>query len=150
MAATKATAKPTDPLRAIRQKVQVLRRQVSTLAHDDDVWRDFLALQAGGERSTRAMTERQLEAVVKALFAAGAPRPVRSRYAAAPQHAKARAIWIALFEAGVVSNRSDKALDAFIERQTGQEIGSLSAKGWYAVIEALKQWAARKGVELAP
>ncbi len=147
------TTKPSaaaDPLKPLRQKVQVLRRQVPTLA-EDEVWRDFLAVRADGQTSTRAMNERQLEAVVRALHAAGAPKAGRgSRFAGAPQHAKCRAIWITLFEAGVVANRSDTALDVFIRRQSGQDIGTLNAAAWGVVIEALKGWAARKGVELRP
>ncbi len=149
MTTAKPSAKP-DPLKQLRQKVQVLRRQVPTLT-EDEVWRDFLAVQTGGQTSTRAMGERQLEAVVKALHKAGAPRlSPRSRYSSASQHAKCRAIWIALFAAGAVANRADSALDAFIRRQTGQDLGALDARGWGVVIEALKAWAKRKGVELQP
>ena len=62
--------------------------------------------------------------------------------------AKARAIWIVLFKAGVIPDGSDKALDGFIKRQTKKDLGALAPADWAKVIEALKSRAARKGVEL--
>ncbi|NYZ12869.1 regulatory protein GemA [Azospirillum sp. RWY-5-1] len=149
--------KPADPLAKLRAKVQTLRRQVPTLA-DDAVWRPFLALHAGGIDSTRAMSEPQLKAVVRALHDAGAPkRPGRAggkrqRYADSPQYSKARVLWIALADAGKVRDRSDAALAAFVARQTRQDIGRLTPERWAMVIEALKDWAARADVhmEVAP
>ena len=91
-----AETKATDPLKALRVKVQTLRRQVPAFADDDDAWRVFLGIHAGGERSTRAMNERQLRAVVEALHRAGAPRAVggKPRYVTdGPQMAKIRALW---------------------------------------------------------
>ncbi|NYZ17047.1 regulatory protein GemA [Azospirillum sp. RWY-5-1] len=143
-------AKAANPLAPLIAKVQTLRRQVPTLA-DDAVWRPFLARHAGGITSTRAMSETQLHAVVRALYAAGAPkRPgssggKRQPYADSPQLAKARALWIALADAGKVRDRSDTALAAFIRRQTRQDIGMLSPERWAQVIEALKGWADRVG-----
>lgn len=141
---TGATVKP------LITKVQTLRRQVPALV-DEETWRDFLAANADGERSTRAMSVKQLEAIVEALHRAGAPRlaPKLGK----PRHAgsqmdKARALWITLAKAGVVTDSSETALAAFIRRQTGQEIGVLSPAAGRAVIEALKAWARRKNVAI--
>lgn len=145
-------AKPTDPLKQLRQKVQVLRRQIPDLADDEGVWRDWLALHCGGERSTRAMNERKLREAVQHLHRLGARKsPPKSRYSDAPQHSKARAIWVALADAGVVKDRTGKALDAYIRRQCAQQdLGRVDNAGWTAVIQGLTAWAERKGVELSP
>lgn len=146
-----ALLKPHDPLKQLRAKVQTLRRQVPALA-DDAVWRPFLVQHAGGIDSTRAMSETQLHAVVRALYAAGAPkRPgksgaKRARYTACPQLDKARALWIALADAEEVRDRSDTALAKFIRRQTRVDIGLLTPEQWLPVIEALKSWARRARV----
>lgn len=145
-----------DPLQPLRVKVQTLRRQVPAMA-DEDTWRAFLGLAADGVTSTRAMTERQLKAVVDGLHKAGAPRtaartgragaaPAKSRYAASPQLGKIRALWITLADAGVVRDRSDAALEAFVRNRTGQEVGRLDAAAAGRAIEALKAMARRKGV----
>lgn len=128
-------------------KAQTLRRQVAGLG-EDDVWREFLGRHADGETSTRAMSERQLVAVIEALHRAGAPRMAakangRPRYAASPQVAKIRALWIALADAGVIRDRSERAMSAFVRRQTKQDIGALSPAAANTVIEGLKAMAAR-------
>lgn len=145
-----APLKAANPLAPLIAKVQTLRRQVPDLA-DDAVWRPFLAQHAGGIESTRAMSEPQLRAVVRALHKAGAPkRPgnsggKRARYTACPQLDKARALWVALADAGEVRDRSDTALAKFIRRQTRVDIGMLTPEQWLPVIEALKGWARRAG-----
>jgi len=145
----KTTARPDAARSKDLKAIHAMRRELNLT--DDDYRAIIHRISGGRESSSADLTAGQRARLCDALRKLGGGKSVvKSRYASAPQHAKARAIWIALFEAGVVSNRSDKALDAFIEKQTGQQIGSVSAKGWYSVIEALKQWAARKGVELAP
>lgn len=62
------------------------------------------------------------------------------------RRAKAVALWLSLHQAGIVADGSDKALAAFIRRQTGQDIGRLDHARWTAVIEALKAWCGRVGV----
>lgn len=129
-------------------KVQTLRRQVPALV-DDETWRDFLSTNADGERSTRAMTTRQLDAIVEALHKAGAPRlpPKLGK----PRHTgsqmdKARALWIELVNAGVIADRSETALAAFVKRQTHQDVGFLAPDGARKVIEALKAIGRRHGL----
>lgn len=121
--------------------VQVCRRQVAGL-DEDEAWRAFLARAAGGQTSLRAMGYRDLGKVLDALHAAGAPRrdggASRTRYADDLQMRMIRGLWIEAAEAGVVKNRAEEALAAFIRRQTGQDLGALSAGKARAVIEALK------------
>lgn len=146
-----------DTLAPLRTKVQTLRRQVPAMA-DEDTWRAFLGLTTNGATSTRAMTERQLRAVVEGLHKAGAPRvpstraarlgkaAAKPRYAATAQLGKIKALWITLADAGVVRDRSDAALETFIRNRTGQDVGQLDATGGTRAIEALKSMARRKGV----
>jgi phage gp16-like protein len=131
-------------LKPLIAKVQTLRRQVPALA-DDTVWREFLANHASGQRSTRAMTERQLTAVVDALHRAGAPRVHGTPRHGGGQMGKIRALWIELAKAGAVRTGSEEALAAFVKRQTGQDLGTLPPAAARAVIEALKAWAERAG-----
>jgi phage gp16-like protein len=115
----------------------------------DDAYRAIVHRASNGRcESSADMTAAERDRLLDGLRKLGGGKDARSRFTGAPQHAKARAIWIALFEGGVVNNRSDRALDAYIKRQTGQELGALDAAGWGRVIEGLKSWAARKGVAL--
>lgn len=150
-----AVKKP-DPLKVLRQKVQVLRRQVAALA-DDDVWRPFLANHAGGKTSTREMTERQLIAVVKALHAAGAPKQPAARPAAAKpfpyadcaQTRMLRAIWAKLGLHQAIDNPAEEALADLIAKLTGQQLGRLTNTAVDKVKRVLKAMGERKGVEIA-
>lgn len=143
-----------DPLAPLRQKVQVLRRQVRAMA-DDETWRAFLGLTTGGATSTRAMSERQLLGVVEALHKAGAPRtaparakaPARPRYVNTAQVGKVRALWITAHQAGAVRDPSEPALAAFVRRVTGQDIGMLSPRNANRAIEAIKAMIARAAAE---
>jgi len=148
-----SVAKAADPLAAIRQKVQILRRQVSSL--NDDTWRAFLANHAGGQTSTRAMDRRQLEAVVNALHAAGAPKlPPKSagkrRLADTAQMSMIRALWLQLHELGAVDSTTEAAIAAFVRRMVGQEMGVLAPAKANTVIEGLKAWLKRAERQKAP
>ncbi len=149
MTAARTVKKPqaSDALKPPIAKVQTLRRMVPALS-DDDTWRAFLAVNASGVTSTRAMTESQLRAVVTALHQAGAPRKAPgakapARYADTAQMAMIRALWLELAELGAVKDRSEAALSAFIKRQTRQDVGRLFPAAAAAVIEALKSWRSR-------
>lgn len=61
---------------------------------------------------------------------------------------KIRALWWTLYWLGEADQPNDDAIDAFIARQTGkQRVQFLGHKEAFRVIEALKAWAARAGVE---
>lgn len=142
-----SVAKKPDPLAPLRAKVQTLRRQVPDL-NDEDTWRAFLAVHADGETSTRAMRLGQLEAVVTALHAAGAPkRPPKAvgkpRFADTDQMRMIRALWLQLREAAAVDSPAETAIAAFVRRQTGQHMGHLAPAAANTVIEALKDWQRR-------
>lgn len=63
---------------------------------------------------------------------------------AGPHTSKLRALWISAFELGVVRDREDKALAAWICRQTGMDAARWATpRQTSACIEALKDWMAR-------
>lgn len=122
--------------------VQACRRKVAGL-DGDTAWRDFLEKAAGG-RSLSAMTAPQIGRVLDALHKAGAPRPApASRFADTPQMRMIRGLWLELADRGAVRDRSEAAIAAFVERQTGQQIGRLGVRAADTVIEALKGWRER-------
>lgn len=64
---------------------------------------------------------------------------------------KARALWHALAAAGVVRTNTDAALMAYMQRQTKLEHWRfLNGYQVNAVIEALKKWCVRSGVDTEP
>lgn len=68
-----------------------------------------------------------------------------------PQAKKIRALWLALYGAGVVRNPDESALLAYVRRQQQVDrLEWLSAGAASKVIEALKQWCRRTGVEIEP
>lgn len=123
---------------------QTCRRKVAGLEADGD-WRAFLE-RVTGQTSLRAMSGPQLGRVLDALHDAGAPKKApASRFADTAQMRMIRGLWIELAELGAVSDASEKALGAFVKRQTGQELGRLNARASAQVIEALKGWRGRAG-----
>jgi hypothetical protein len=61
---------------------------------------------------------------------------------------KVRALWWTLYWLGAVDSPNDRAIDAFVERQSGvSALRFLDSRQAHAVIEALKAWAARSGVD---
>lgn len=61
------------------------------------------------------------------------------------QSQKIRALWLSLADAGVVRNRSEAALAAYVKRQTGVDaLQWLRPAQASAVIESLKKWLSRK------
>lgn len=75
----------------------------------------------------------------------GTPAPSSRPLAPDAQSQKIRALWLTLADAGVVRNRSEAALAAYVKRQTGVEalqwLGPAQAS---AVIESLKKWLSRQ------
>lgn len=64
-------------------------------------------------------------------------------------HRKIVALWISLADAGVIKNKNDKALQAYVKRMTG--VANLKWCGLAEssrLIESLKKWARREGVDV--
>lgn len=122
---------------------------------EDDAYRDFLQQQTG-QRSSKALSIEQAHGVIERLrvLTHGDSGP-RSTAALArgsvagltgPVAAKLRALWIAGYELGVVRDRTDRAMLAFLERQCGVSHPRFinDPGGAAAAIEALKSWIARE------
>lgn len=131
--------------RAIYAKVHIARHQ---LHMDEDDYRQVL-FAATGRTSLRDCDEKQLEAVLAALKAKGFEPLPKSGAKAAAQHPmarKARALWISLYQLGVVRNPSEQALEAFARRQLGcEKLVWARQSDAFRLIEALKSMAERAG-----
>lgn len=121
-------------------------------ALDDDSYRDLLSRETG-RRSAKELTADQAGRVIDRLkvLSGGSNVPARAREKPLAEGAlklegpfvgPCRSLWIAGWNLGIIDDRTDRALVAFVERQTG--IASLS---WLRdpaearmVIEALKAW----------
>lgn len=117
---------------------------------DEDDKRTFYARLTGKPRLT-LMSDPEKETVVAELRRMGF-KPVLKRAngrakLSGPYSAKLQALWIAGYNLGIVRDRDDAALEAFVKRQTGieRERWLRFARDAEQVIEALKDWIAREG-----
>ena len=125
----------------------------------DDETRHAIQLRATGKESLKDMTPREMAEVLQALGGhrrrsgrrAGprrdnAEEQRREVLPAGPHRSKLRALWICAYELGVVRDRTDEALAAWICRQTGLDAAIWAPPAQTAqCIEALKDWMARDG-----
>lgn len=111
----------------------------------EDERRAFIARQASGKTSCRQLSGREAVRVIDGLKALQGGKGATDL--AGPYAAKLRALWLSGWHLGVVRDRTDRALLAFLERQTGLEHTRFLADAASArrVIEALKAWLAREG-----
>jgi hypothetical protein len=130
--------------------IHALRRQIPHYTDAD--YRAYLLREFKVDSSTR-LTHAQAGKVIETLKTlAGQNGKVRraSERAEGPYAAKLRALWISAYHLGVARSRDDKALLAFVERQTGLSHTRFLKDPADAAkaIEALKSWIAREaGVE---
>lgn len=143
---TPPEARRTLPLRSERwlkllRAVQARRRQLDL---GEEEYRDLLE-RAAGKRSCREMGAAGLGAVLvelQKLRPAGALPDL-------PAASKLRALWIAGWHLGVVQDRRDSALSAFVRRECGVDsAGWVKARNLGRAIDRLKAWLRREaGVE---
>lgn len=140
------------------QQIGAIHALKARAALDDDSYRDLLARETG-RRSAKELTRDQAGRVIDRLkvLSGGSEAPVKAASKPLAEGAlklegpfvgQCRSLWIAGWNLGVIGDRTDRALVAFVERQTG--IASLS---WLRdpaqaqmVIEALKAWINRVAV----
>lgn len=130
-----ATASPSQI-----QALQATRRQAG-ISNED--WADRLERTAG-VRSTKLLSVADAGRLLDELRGAGAASAARL---GGPYGAIVRALWISGWQLGVIEDRRDAAMTAWVERQTG-----MAALSWVrspaqgrATVEALKAWLARDG-----
>ncbi len=117
------------------------------LGLDQDAARDLYA-RVTGKRSLREMSDVEQQRVVEELrrqgFAkssSGSRKRLEGRFAP-----KLQALWISAWNLGLIHNRDDHALVAFVKRQTGVDHVRFLRypEDAAAAIEALKGWMARE------
>lgn len=126
-------------------KLHVAKKQ---LGLDDETWRDLLERETG-KRSSKDMNDRERGRVLDALknhgfkpASKGSRKGIEGKYAP-----KLQALWIAGYNLGLIRNRDDVALLAFVKRQTGIDHTRFLryAEDGASAIEALKKWLERDG-----
>ncbi|WP_051357352.1 regulatory protein GemA [Azorhizobium doebereinerae] len=134
---------------ATAQQIGAIHGIARRLGLDTDTRRDVIAAVAPGKRSCADLSKAEAIRVIDRLKALqGGASPARGAAdLAGPYAAKLRALWLSGWHLGVVRDRTDTALLAFLERQTGLEHTRFLADAAAArrVIEALKAWLAREG-----
>lgn len=141
-----ATA-PASPAAAERKRLLArLHMAKAERGLDDDAYRDLLERETG-RRSAKDVTEAQIARVLDLLTGTGVAAAGRGFgvVAAGPYAPKIKALWLSGWHLGVVRNRTDAALLAFVKRQTGLDHTRFLREGRDAAraIEALKAWLAR-------
>ena len=126
-------------------KLHIAKKQMGL---DDDTWRDLLERETG-KRSSKDMSDGERVRVLDVLKRQGF-KPVSKgsrKGLEGPYAAKLQALWIAGWNLGLVRNRDDAALLAFVKRQTGIDHTRFLRYNEDAAkaIEALKAWLARDG-----
>lgn len=121
--------------------IHVAKKQ---LGLDDDTARDLYA-RVTGKRSLRDMNAGEQDRVVQELRRQGfkpAEKGLQGPFAK-----KLQALWIDGWNLGIVRDRRDSAMLAFIKRQTGIDHTRflIAAEDAAKAIEALKAWLAREG-----
>lgn len=122
------------------------------LGLDDDTYRAKLA-RITGKSSVKEMTEAERQKVLTTLrnegfTSAPAARRANGRQKLTGKYAKRlQALWIAAWNLGIVRDRDDNALVAFVKRQTGLDHTRflVYADDAKRAIEALKGWINREG-----
>jgi phage gp16-like protein len=134
-AASAAAADVTAPQIAM---IHVLAKQAGL---DEDCRRDAIE-RITGKRSARELTAVEGSAVIDHLKSLSKASDIDGPYGK-----KLRALWISGWHLGVVHNRTDKAMLAFVERQTGIERTRWlrAAADARKAVEALKLWISREG-----
>lgn len=117
------------------------------LGLDDDARRSIYERVTGKPKLT-LMSDDEKQAVAQEFKRLGGDRRPDGRLKlTGPYASKLQALWIAAWNLGIVDNRDDAALLAFVKRQTGIEHTRFLANAADArkAIEALKKWIGREG-----
>lgn len=125
--------------------IQAVRAACRRLGLDDDARRD---MQVGvvGKASMTDMTLDELGTLLDRLN-----KDWKGPAGHRAHVGKIRALWWTLYWLAAVEEPNDRAIDAFVRRQTGvSALRFLDHRTAPAVVEALKSWAAREGVAWLP
>ena len=129
------------PSNARTRKMRAVLAACRRHGMDEDTRRD-LQLEITGVASMSAMSEQQLGKLLDHLN-----RDWKGANPSRPHAAKIKALWWSLYWLGAIDEPGDKALSAFVKRQTGvAALRFLDHRRAHSVIEALKSWLGREGV----
>ncbi len=120
----------------------MIRIATGQIGMDDDAYREMLQTVIG-KRSLKGSTPQEQWRVVEALKGLGfQPRPIHKgkELPSDPQAKKIRALWLTMADCGVVRDRSERALNNYVRRITGQTLADATTKQCIVVIETLKSW----------
>lgn len=120
--------------------VRAVRAACHRRGMDDDD-RHAVQLEVTGKQSLTDMTPGEIGRLLDHLNKGWAREKHR------PHTGKIKALWWSLYWLGCIHDVSDAALDAFVKRQTGMaSLRFLNHRAAPSVIEALKDWLSREGV----
>ncbi len=126
--------------------IKAIHASARSLNLDEDALRDRYERDTG-KRSLRSMTPGEQLKVLQGLRADGAATNSKGRKPlTGPYAKKLQALWIAAWNLGIVRNPDDKALLAFVERQTKIENTRFlrDADDAHKAVEAVKGWMVRE------
>jgi hypothetical protein len=120
---------------------------------DDDTYRAMLD-RITGKSSAKDLSDGELRQVLDHMNGGAKRIGHHTRFAppktTSPTAKKARALWISLQGLGAISDPSEQALRAWVKRQHHvDDIAFVRPSQSFAVIEGLKQWCTRLGVDWA-
>ncbi|WP_334128259.1 gp16 family protein [Sneathiella sp.] len=124
------------------------------LGLDDATYRDMLRGITGKESASK-MSAAELNQIADEMkrqgFKAKHRRAGKRKMATHPEARKMRALWMALYDLGIVADPRESALANHARKVTGgrsrgvEDIHWIKGQNAYKVIESLKAWAAREG-----
>lgn len=131
------------------RRLAAIHAMVKEVGLTDDTYRDLLE-RVTGVRSAAVCNDEQLHQVVLELRRQGGGRKAGGRPLANSATAKkARAMWISLHALDEIEDGSERALAAFVERQTGKlDLRFATDAEHGKVIDALKAMLRRAGVSM--
>lgn len=123
---------PPDPKKLVKA-LQTGRRK---LGMTDEEYRALLSgVTNGRTTSSKELSSEELSRALAVLRKAG------FHTTADPQMRKIKSLWYEMYDLGIVRNRSEQAISAYIRRITGgQKIEYCSIHELQLVIETLKNW----------
>lgn len=121
--------------------IRTIHTLKNRIGFDDDTYRSFLERHTGS-RSSKDMTSNQHKIVISELKKLA---PQDGKRATGRFAKKLQALWIAGYNLGVVENKSDQAMMAWLKRQTGLDHHRFLSHADDAAraIDALKIWIRR-------
>ena len=140
------------PSRADLAKIHIAKKE---LGLPDEVYRDIMR-ERFGQESAAKLTPGQAFQLVQHFSSMGwkpkyAQQKLPGVYSRPTdgQDGKIIALWIELAKAGIIRNKSDLALQAFVRRMTGKHnLRWCTTAEKNTIIEALKDWARRNELEV--